>query len=93
MHPAPQNRRQHCRSKAAPVALEHGWRLAASVFVSSEVIEDFLRPAVEAIPESMARRLKPCQIALPQRLEGGQVASRWTEFDDSIQMEVATADP
>ncbi len=66
--------------------------MAAPVSVSSEVIEEFVRPAVSAIPEAMTRRLKPCQIALPQRLEGGRIASRWTEFGDSIAIEVEAAD-
>ncbi len=56
-----------------------------------EAVVEFIQPAVEAIPASISRRLKPCLIELKDDLSGGRASSRWTESEDTIRIELAAA--
>jgi hypothetical protein len=53
-----------------------------------EVIKDFLRPAIRAVPTKLAARLSRCDISLPLRLDG-DAASRWAVSKDRIAIEAA----
>src|SRR5437870_5265929 len=44
--------------------LAHGRRLADRTDVSEEIIREFIRPAVRAVPSALAARLKSCRISL-----------------------------
>ena len=57
--------------------LAHGWMLVRAQSMSSVLVREFIRPAVRAVPSSMARRLGSCRISLPAEVAAG-VASRWT---------------
>ena len=70
--------------------LAHGWRLINSAGAPKKTIQEFIRPAVRAVPSSMARRIGPCRIsllALPDPAE----ASRWTETDLRLEVCVSTS--
>src|ERR1017187_6987843 len=58
--------------------------------LSKALVREFIRPAVRAIPCSMARRLGPCRISLPAEVASG-VASRWTMTDGGLEVTVSTA--
>ena len=70
--------------------LAHGWRLVAPPEVSREVVRDFVRPAVRAVPGSLAARVGPCEIALWPGL--GAASSRWERTAAKVRIEVATSD-
>lgn len=73
--------------------LGHGWVLVRRPGLGRELIHEFIRPAVRALPRAMAVRLGSCRIALPERLEdktGRDVASRWAETSRGLEVEVAT---
>jgi hypothetical protein len=72
------------------VRLAHGWRLAAAD-VSKEIIEEFIRPAVRAIPPAIADRLGRCRVSLPSSMDEDETASRWTASEDMIEIAVATS--
>ena len=72
------------------VRLAHGWILVRGPSLSKALVREFIRPAVRAIPCSMARRLGPCRISLPAEVASG-VASRWTMTDGGLEVTVSTA--
>jgi hypothetical protein len=53
-------------------------------------VREFIRPAVRAVPSSLARRLGSCQISLPPEVAAG-VASRWTTANGELEVSVTTA--
>jgi len=53
----------------------------------AEIVREFLRPAVRAVPRSLAVRLPPCWIALAPKL--GDSSSRWIETAEVIEITVA----
>src|SRR6266850_1806194 len=57
--------------------LAHRWILSRDSGISESLVREFIRPAVRAVPFSMARRLGPCRIALLAQAEL-DVTSRWT---------------
>jgi len=69
--------------------LAHGWKLARPVEAPREAMEEFVRPAVRAVPRAMAARLKSCRISFPAELEGGRAASRWRESEGALEIAVA----
>lgn len=69
--------------------LSHGWRLVQPPGLAEETVREFIRPAVQAVPRSLAVRLPRCQIALLAQLEDPGLASRWTETEDAIEIELA----
>jgi hypothetical protein len=59
--------------QASPPRLAHGWTLSRSSGMSQALVREFIRPAVRAVPSSMARRLGPCRISLPAEAANGAV--------------------
>ena len=70
--------------------LAHGWRLAERPDVSEEIIRNFIRPAVRAVPRALAARLKACRITLPPSLANGALTSQWVQIHDGLEIEVAS---
>lgn len=71
--------------------LAHGWRLEDRAGVEPEVIREFLRPAVRAVPARLAARLGPCRIVAEALLEGEEIRSRWTLARGGLEIVLATA--
>ena len=69
--------------------LAHGWTLSRSPGMSQSLVRDFIRPAVRAVPSSMARRIGSCRILLPAEAAAG-VTSRWTITNSGLDVSVAT---
>jgi hypothetical protein len=80
----------YLQSSRGSVRLAHGWRLAERPDVSEEIIRNFIRPAVRAVPRALAARLKPCRIGLSSRLMNAALASQWVEAHDWLDIEVAS---
>ena len=57
--------------------------------IPATLVREFIRPAVRAVPSSMAQRLGRCRISLPAEVEPG-VASRWTTTDCRLEIAVTT---
>ena len=74
-------------SNGASLRLAHGWRLAGA---PAEVIREFVRPALRAVPGSIAARLGVCRIRLAARLGGADLASQWSQSEAGLEIEVAT---
>ncbi|MCS6953395.1 MAG: hypothetical protein RMK57_02855 [Bryobacterales bacterium] len=70
----------------------HGWRLEDRAGVEPRVIRQFLRPAVRAVPASLAARLGPCRIVLVASLETEDVRSRWTLGAAGLEVLLAASD-
>ena len=75
---------------AKPLRLAHGWTLAPGPEISPTLLRDFIRPAVRAVPSSMARRLGACHIAVPGEADADE-ASRWTLTKSALEVSVAAA--
>jgi len=52
-------------STGSPLRLAHGWTLVRGPSLSAALVRQFIRPAVRAVPSSMAERLGSCRISLP----------------------------
>jgi len=74
----------------SPLRLAHGWTLIRGPSLSTALVREFIRPAVRAVPSSLARRLGSCQISLPAEVASG-VASRWTMVNGGLEVSVTTA--
>lgn len=70
--------------------LAHGWKLLCTASLSETLLREFIRPAVRAVPSSMACRLGSCRIALSAEADP-TVASQWVENDAGLQISVMTA--
>jgi hypothetical protein len=70
--------------------LAHGWTLVRDPSLSAALVREFLRPAVRAVPSSMARRLGSCRNSLPAEVAAG-VASRWAMTNGGREVSVTTA--
>lgn len=70
--------------------LAHGWTLVRGPSMSAVLVREFIRPAVRAVPSSMAQRLGSCRISLPPEVAAG-VASRWTITKGGLDVSVTTA--
>ena len=77
-------------STRSPLRLAHGWTLVRGPSLSAALVREFIRPAVRAVPVSMARRLGSCRISLPAEVASG-VASRWTAANGGLEVSVTTA--
>jgi len=76
--------------QSAKLRLAHGWTLDSGPDTSPALVRAFLRPAVKAVPSTMARRLGFCRCTLPAEAQPG-VASRWTMTDSGLEVSLATA--
>jgi hypothetical protein len=72
-----------------PLCLAHGWILSRGSGVSRALVREFIRPAVRAVPSSLARRLGSCRISLPAEV-AADVTSRWTAADSGLEVSVTT---
>jgi hypothetical protein len=59
--------------------------------VPREIVREFIRPAVRAVPSSMARRLGPCRISL-LALADSTVTSQWSETELGLEVCVTITD-
>ena len=75
--------------QSGPLHLAHKWILSCDSGISESLIREFIRPAVRAVPSSMARRLGPCRIALRAQAEG-DTTSQWTATTSGLEVWVAT---
>src|ERR1019366_6044747 len=69
--------------QASPLRLAHGWTLSRSSGLSQALVCEFIRPAVRAVPSSMARRFGFCRISLPADAE---LRAYWVLLYDEISM-------
>jgi len=70
--------------------LVHGWRLAGAPEAPAKVIRGFVRPALRAVPGSIATRLGVCRIRLTARLGDADLASQWSQSEAGLEIAVAT---
>ena len=70
--------------------LAHRWTLLRHPGLSHALVREFIRPAVRAVPASMARRLGQCRISL--EIADPAVASQWTETEAGLEVSVITAE-
>jgi len=70
--------------------LAHGWTLVGGPMVSAALVADFIRPAVRAMPSSMASRLGFCRISI--LLADPEVSSRWTESGEALEVSLVRGD-
>ncbi len=68
--------------------LAHRWTLDAGAVASTSTVRDYIRPAVRAVPSTMANRLGACALSLAAEAEPG-VASRWTLTERGLEVSVA----
>jgi hypothetical protein len=54
-----------------------------------ELVAEFVRPALRALPRAAASRLGPCEISLQASLPE-DAASRWIETQNALRVDVAT---
>src|SRR5215472_10510759 len=71
--------------QSRPLRLAHKWILSRDPGMSESLVRDFIRPAIRAVPSSMARRLGPCRIALLAQAEA-DVTSRWTTTNSALEV-------
>jgi hypothetical protein len=76
-------------SAAGYLRLPHKWRLIAEPHLSAEIVREFIRPAIRAVPRSMARRLPLCVFLLVPSIEEEDIVSRWTEMEDRFELTVS----
>jgi hypothetical protein len=77
---------------AGYLRLRHKWRLIAEPHLPAEIAREFIRPAIDAVPRSMARRLPLCVFLLVPAFEDEGIASRWTEAENRLELTVFTGD-
>src|ERR1017187_8721330 len=77
-------------STRSPLRLAHGWTLVRARSLSAALVREFIRPAVRAVPSSLARRLGSCRISLPAEV-ASDVASRWTTANGRLEVSVTPA--
>jgi len=70
------------------VHLAHRWTLLRGPGFPHALVREFIRPAVRAVPASMARRLGHCRISLD--ISDATVASQWTETEAGLEVSVMT---
>ena len=71
--------------------LAHGWRLQADEG-SDELVREFIRPALRAVPRAVAGRLGVCLIRLEPSLPNPDAASQWRENGEGCEIVVATGE-
>ena len=59
---------------------------------AEELVSEWIRPAIRAIPRSIAARLPPCDITLREHLGEEDPASQWTLTDTALHITVSTKD-
>src|SRR5215467_13745370 len=69
--------------------LAHRWTLLRGPGFPHALVREFIRPAVRAVPASMARRLGHCRISLD--VADMTLASQWTETEAGLEVSFMTA--
>ena len=77
--------------QSGALRLAHGWTLRRGAGMSQALVCKFIRPAVRAVPSSMARRLGSCRISLAAEAEA-DVASQWTMTNSGLEVSVTTTE-
>jgi hypothetical protein len=72
------------------LCLAHRWTLLRHPGLPHTLVREFIRPAVRAVPASMAGRLGHCRISL--EIADPTVASQWTETEAGLEVSVITAE-
>jgi hypothetical protein len=75
--------------QASPPRLTHRWTLSRSSGMSQTLVREFIRPAVRAVPSSMARRIGACRISLSAEA-AADVTSQWTITNSGLEVSVTT---
>jgi hypothetical protein len=74
--------------------LAHDWRMEIEGGVPAELIRDYLRPAVRAVPAAMAARTKIRLIRVCPTLDPPEASSRWRRSFEAADIWLAAdADP
>jgi hypothetical protein len=74
--------------------LAHDWRMEIEGGVPAELIRDYLRPAIRAVPASMAARTRIRLIRVAPALDDPEASSRWQRSPEAAEIWLATdADP
>jgi hypothetical protein len=76
--------------QSRPLRLAHGWTLSRCSGVSEVLVREFIRPAVRAVPSSMAHRLGSCRISFLAQTEA-EVTSRWTTTSSGLDVSLTTS--
>ncbi len=74
--------------QSGTLRLAHGWTLGLDPGAEWQLVREYLRPAVRAVPSTMAQRLGPCRIILTAAAPG--VTSRWSLTDSALEIVVVT---
>ena len=75
------------------MSLPHGWDLTVCEETPALLIRDFIRPAVRAVPSSMARQIGLSRISLAAELDGPNVASEWTASGQELRISIPIRGP
>ena len=75
--------------RSVPLRLAHGLILSPGSGMSQAMVREFIRPAVRAVPSSLAQRLGSCRISLPAQA-AADVTSQWTITDSGLGVSVTT---
>ena len=64
--------------------------MSAGPDVPKEVVREYIRPAIRAVPSAMARPMGMCVFSLVGQLADGEVTSRWTTAGEQHQIALTT---
>lgn len=71
--------------------LAHGWELVKCSGFPEAWIAEFVRPALRALPPSLAARLGRCRLTLVPQFEDPARTSQWTRAESGLEVSVAAA--
>jgi hypothetical protein len=69
--------------------LAHGWKLQVDQCTSREAVRDYIQPAVRAVPRTLSRHFRRCDISLVEKLDEENEVSSWTATEDTLSIAVA----
>jgi len=71
--------------------LAHGWELIQCSGFPEAWIAEFVRPAIHAVPSSLAARLGRCRLTLLPKFDDPARMSQWTSTGSSLEISAAAA--
>jgi hypothetical protein len=74
------------------MALSHGWQLVHAPGTPNKMLKDFVRPALCAVPGSLAARLGSCRVSVLPELSEKNASSQWSSGEAGLEIAVATAE-